>query len=289
MRKHIAILFIWMSLINIITVLAQENLTASQFWPLKDETNRWVYYFPSNSVNILFPKPGWDTSSVYIDLVPYYESSSLNPFHINLPPMYGKPLIYIEDYKFDIILSFQGRTIANFAVAVGDSFYTYDPIDLYVKCISRDTTVTVRAGTFEYCMAFDNGAIWAPGIGPVNELEMCRVNGKEYFPTIVHESATSFSLDSPNMVELMPNFPNPFNSQTAIQFKTTVSAYLKIYITDVLGRHIRDLANAQFPAGQHRIIWDGTDDRGRSAPSGIYLIHLQGESRHKTVKCLLTR
>jgi|GEM_PF-2924353 len=288
MRKHIAIISILLFLLNIITVLAQGNLTASQFWPLKDGTNRWVYYFPETSVAILFPKPSWDSSMVYIVLVPYYESSSLNPFHINLPPPYGQLLIGITDYKIEAY-SIYYRTIANFATAVGDSFYTNDPIDLYVKCISRDTTVTVMAGTFEHCMAFDNGAIWAPGIGPVNELEMCRVNGKEYFPTPVYEAAQRNSLGSPLTIELMPNFPNPFNSQTAIQFKTIAIAYLNIYVTDVLGRRIRDLANAQFPAGKHRIDWDGTDDRGRSAPSGIYLIHLQGESRHKTIKCLLTR
>lgn len=44
---------------------------------------------------------------------------------------------------------------------------------------------------------------------------------------------------------------------------------------DVTGRLVRSLASRIFPAGEHRLIWDGADDAGRALPRGVYFTRLR--------------
>jgi hypothetical protein len=41
-------------------------------------------------------------------------------------------------------------------------------------------------------------------------------------------------------------------------------------IYDVAGRQVRVLADREFTAGEHRLIWDGTDDHGQHLARGVY-------------------
>ncbi len=46
----------------------------------------------------------------------------------------------------------------------------------------------------------------------------------------------------------------------------------QIGIYDVAGRKLRTLADRIFPAGEHTLTWDGTDDAGRAVPRGVYFV-----------------
>jgi ligand-binding sensor domain-containing protein len=88
---------------------------------------------------------------------------------------------------------------------------------------------------------------------------------------VIAESATSL----PEAVSLHANFPNPFNGRTAIHFElpATVDARLAVY--DMLGRHVRALVSGITPRGEHRVLWDGRDDRGHTVSSGVYFLILR--------------
>jgi len=96
------------------------------------------------------------------------------------------------------------------------------------------------------------------------------------------------------------NSPNPFSDATIIDFDpggdvstATVSGPLAIradlVIYDVSGRLVRRLAGARFVAGRYRIIWDGRDEQGRSASSGIYFARLAAAGRTFNRKMILIR
>ncbi len=84
------------------------------------------------------------------------------------------------------------------------------------------------------------------------------------FSTEVEEAKLPFS------VELMPNRPDPFNATTTIPFQLVTNDKVKIEITDMLGRHVREVYSGILSAGLHEKVWDGRDDRGRDLPSGVY-------------------
>jgi hypothetical protein len=78
--------------------------------------------------------------------------------------------------------------------------------------------------------------------------------------------------------ELAPNYPNPFNPETQIAFAIPAGAAptqrLQLAIFDVLGRQVRLLADDDLPPGRYTQTWDGRNDAGSLAPSGIYFYRM---------------
>ena len=46
-------------------------------------------------------------------------------------------------------------------------------------------------------------------------------------------------------------------------------------IYDALGRRVRTLASARYPAGVHEVRWDGRGDRGERVSSGVYYCRMR--------------
>lgn len=75
--------------------------------------------------------------------------------------------------------------------------------------------------------------------------------------------------------DLQPNYPNPFNPMTVIEFAVPVEgAAVRLYVFDTLGQRIAVLVDATLPAGVHRAAWDGRDLGGRPVASGVYFARL---------------
>lgn len=84
--------------------------------------------------------------------------------------------------------------------------------------------------------------------------------------------------NSPKGFKLNQNFPNPFNASTMISFSLPQDGQVSLIIYDVMGRQIRELANEKMQAGQQQFIWDGRNDVGDYASSGIYVYKLRMNS-----------
>jgi subtilisin family serine protease len=83
----------------------------------------------------------------------------------------------------------------------------------------------------------------------------------------------------PTTMALEQNHPNPFNSSTSIKFTLSTKSHLKLEIINILGRKVKTLIDAEFPAGQHTIEWDATDDAGQPVSSGVYFYRLKSLDR----------
>ncbi len=91
-------------------------------------------------------------------------------------------------------------------------------------------------------------------------------------PLAVGQEASPVSV--PTRLTLLPARPNPFNPSTEIGFGLPAAARVRLVVYDVLGRRIRTLAEGNYPAGWHRVRWDGRDESGREVASGVYLYRL---------------
>ena len=96
------------------------------------------------------------------------------------------------------------------------------------------------------------------------------------------ESPHSESETSPNHFDLLPNFPNPFNSSTSLQFLLPQPSEVSLTIHDVSGREIATLVNDQLVAGYYRINW-----YSGSNPSGVYFCRLDTADFNKLIKLVL--
>ncbi len=94
---------------------------------------------------------------------------------------------------------------------------------------------------------------------------------------------------APLVFELAPNHPNPFNPMTTLRFSVRKAGPVRLTIHDLRGRRVRTLIDEAQAAGWHAVNWNGTDDRGRQAPSGVYVSRLQTDEGVKTGKLQLTR
>jgi len=87
------------------------------------------------------------------------------------------------------------------------------------------------------------------------------------------------SVDEDEMLtpsQLIGNYPNPFKLTTTISFSTTENTEnTELAIYNLVGQKVRSLINQNMEAGQHSVIWDGTDDSGKKVSGGIYFYQLK--------------
>ena len=65
-------------------------------------------------------------------------------------------------------------------------------------------------------------------------------------------------------------YPNPFNTQTTIEFTLPDKVFTTIIIYNMMGQKMRELVKGTLTPGIHSVIWNGTDYRGLDVSSGVY-------------------
>lgn len=92
-----------------------------------------------------------------------------------------------------------------------------------------------------------------------------------------------------DVFRLNQNYPNPFNPTTNIVFELPQASRVELRIYDLLGHEITTLVNANLPAGNHRVEWNGCDQYGRPVPAGVYLYALKSGNVTKMRKMTLVK
>jgi uncharacterized membrane protein len=77
---------------------------------------------------------------------------------------------------------------------------------------------------------------------------------------------------------LSQNVPNPFRGSTQLRFDLPVRSQVRLTIYDISGRETATLANGEFEAGRHQVMWSGVSRSGRGAQAGIYFIRMEARS-----------
>ncbi|RPJ47358.1 MAG: hypothetical protein EHM19_03075, partial [Candidatus Latescibacterota bacterium] len=84
-------------------------------------------------------------------------------------------------------------------------------------------------------------------------------------------------------------YPNPFNPSVAIRLSLPEAAHLRLAVHDPGGRRVAVLADSYRDAGEATFRWDGLDERGRLAASGVYLVRLEAGPFRTSRKIVLLR
>lgn len=93
----------------------------------------------------------------------------------------------------------------------------------------------------------------------------------------------------PHRFALAQNYPNPFNPSTTIEFSLPVGGRARLVVYNVLGESVSALTDRYWPAGIHRLEWNGTDRKGRVLSSGVYFYRLECGDFSATQKMLLLK
>jgi len=93
----------------------------------------------------------------------------------------------------------------------------------------------------------------------------------------------------PDRVSLGQNFPNPFNPETVIPFALPESGAARVSIYNLVGQEIAVLVDDHMDAGRHTVRWNGRDDLGRAASTGIYFVRMIAGSDLAVSKIVLMK
>ncbi|MFC1573153.1 FlgD immunoglobulin-like domain containing protein [Candidatus Eisenbacteria bacterium] len=75
-------------------------------------------------------------------------------------------------------------------------------------------------------------------------------------------------------LSILKNMPNPFSPETRIEFDLPAAGWVTLSVYSPNGRLIRKLVNGEREPGSQSVRWDGSDDAGRKAASGVYFYDL---------------
>lgn len=170
---------------------------------------------------------------------------------------------------------------------------------------SSNVTGTVQVQPYKGGVALENIAAGAPNTGSLQwTIPTAYQSGSDYQISIsamggtCYDFSGNFSITGPSGVAdgsiperfaLERPVPNPFNPTTTITVLVPEAGAVVVGIYDVEGRLVRQLVNGNLPAGRHALVWDGRDERGLSAASGLYLCRLQAGKAGDITRMTLVR
>ncbi len=88
----------------------------------------------------------------------------------------------------------------------------------------------------------------------------------------------------PSTIQIVGNYPNPFNPSTTINFMLNRAGNARLTVYDITGRSVTTLAEQSFTAGSHSIVWNAA-----GLASGIYLVRLESAGQFDTHKITLLK
>jgi len=77
---------------------------------------------------------------------------------------------------------------------------------------------------------------------------------------------------APDSLAVQPPAPNPFRSQTTLEYALPEAQDVRIEVYDLLGRRVKLLVDRRQEAGSHTIRWSGQGGGSQQMASGVYFI-----------------
>ncbi len=90
--------------------------------------------------------------------------------------------------------------------------------------------------------------------------------------------------DTPVVLFLDRNYPNPFNAGTTIPFSLSEPSRVVISVYSIIGQRVGTLTDTYYPAGSHQIFF-----RGDNLSSGVYFVIVNARGIRKTRSVTLVR
>ena len=149
--------------------------------------------------------------------------------------------------------------------------YEYGPIEFFC-------TVTDPSNEFKLAVSENNQSIYIDAIKVIDK------DWERNETTVRDQHAAPVQ-----GYRLLPNYPNPFNPSTEIQFEIARTEPVQLVIYNTSGQVVRTLVDKVQTAGAHTVSWDGRDDNSVMASSGIYIYTLWTASFDASRRMLLLK
>ncbi|UCF06601.1 MAG: T9SS type A sorting domain-containing protein [bacterium] len=119
------------------------------------------------------------------------------------------------------------------------------------------------------------------------------LNEQDLTGTAASEGGNRSGREMPSSFRLDQNYPNPFNPSTRIRYAIPPdvgkSVHVSLKIFDVAGRLVRTLVSRDETPGIKEVAWDGLDNNGNPAGSGMYFYRIEAGAFKRIHKMVLLR
>jgi flagellar hook assembly protein FlgD len=106
-------------------------------------------------------------------------------------------------------------------------------------------------------------------------------------PTLAGTTNGSAERALPTEFSMSPNYPNPFNAQTRIDYALPEESHVRLAIYNSLGQLVRVLMDETQSPGYKHAVWDGRDDSGIGVGSGVYFYQLDAMRKRLSGRMIL--
>ncbi|HRR01256.1 MAG TPA: choice-of-anchor J domain-containing protein, partial [Candidatus Cloacimonas sp.] len=119
------------------------------------------------------------------------------------------------------------------------------------------------------------------------------VSNDAFFLCIDDVTVTGGDINDPEVpvvaTALHNNYPNPFNPETTISYSVKETGPVTIDVYNVKGQLVKSLVKGIQEPGNHTIVWNGTDNNGRSVSSGVYYYKMNAGKYSSTKKMIMMK
>jgi agmatine/peptidylarginine deiminase len=125
----------------------------------------------------------------------------------------------------------------------------------------------------------------------VDSMQVITDKGTLCVGIMVNDELTGGNLEllSQNTTRLGQGFPNPFYVSVTFPFYLQNRTNVRMVVSDVAGKQVKEILQGIVSPGIHTIVWDGTNQSGQLVPGGIYFYSLITEGKTQTKKIILIR
>jgi hypothetical protein len=246
---------------------------------------------PSESHMILYSVTGTGQPAMQIQNLP--DSGFTQPFTL---PLYvggtvgGQPLSGSFSLRWKmkgelptgwkIMLMDDAASTATSMTEAGELTFQYTtPTDLIP---SSSSLVQKKTGTASIQKSMS--ALTRPVVRTVPAAKLSKTNSSVSRFRLIVSANSDLSGYLPTTPNLMQNYPNPFNPETNISFYIPATSRVTIQVFNILGQNIRTLADQEYTAGRHAIIWNAS-----TVASGVYYCRMVSGDWRKTIKTIVLK
>jgi len=157
--------------------------------------------------------------------------------------------------------------------------------DFSEPIVLRPTNTSISTTSYEIILDFNN--ILKPNFGDTLFIVTHKtITASDTFLFTPDDSYVLGIVDNntPATFEVYPNYPNPFNPVTTLQFSLPKAGKVVVNVYNILGEKISSLLNEMKDAGSHKVSFDG-----RGFASGVYIYTIQFENHILSRKMMLLK
>ncbi len=221
----------------------------------------------SDQTVTITPDPGWHTLYVQVDNNLYGPIASYTFTHV------------VGNHQ--LIAYFSDHYSISAAAGTGGAI---DPAGTQTVVAGGSQSFTI---TPDQAWQIDDVRIDGVSVGAVPSYTFSNIQGD-------HSIVASFAPELgaprsvPTRVWLAPPVPNPVHGATHLRLGLPRAAHVVLSLHDLSGRRVATLFQADLPAGEHAIAWNG-DAGGKPLAGGVYFCRLEAGRTAMTQRCVVVR